>query len=187
MALLGAALCINGIKVRFFPCCRPSLAVRRLCFIISSMHLQLLQESALGIKQAFFTCFAEGSALTTCVSATCANDSFVSTKIGCLYKSCSRPSRAYVAQVPVLETPSGPLFESNAICRFLAEDTPLYARSVAVPDIVRADIDKWVDWCQVRLWVTNALMHTSMQDSTVLLGKSVGRAVSNTLVSEIAR
>ena len=52
----------------------------------------------------------------------------------------------------MLETPSGPLFESNAICRFLAEDTPLYARSVAAPDIVRADIDKWVDWCQVRLY-----------------------------------
>ena len=51
----------------------------------------------------------------------------------------------------MLETPAGPLFESNAICRFLAEDTPLYARSLAAPDVVRADIDKWVDWCQVRL------------------------------------
>ena len=50
----------------------------------------------------------------------------------------------------MLETPSGPLFESNAICRFLAEDTPLYARALAAPDVVRADIDKWVDWCQVR-------------------------------------
>ena len=64
-----------------------------------------------------------------------------------------------MAQVPVLETPSGPLFESNAICRFLAEDTPLYARSVAVPDVVRADIDKWVDWCQVRLCHTCLSAH----------------------------
>ncbi|KAK9836990.1 hypothetical protein WJX81_004555 [Elliptochloris bilobata] len=51
-------------------------------------------------------------------------------------------------KVPVLETPAGPLLESNAICRFLAEDTPLYPRALASPDATRADIDKWVDWCQ---------------------------------------
>jgi len=43
---------------------------------------------------------------------------------------------------PVLELPDGPvLFESNAICRFLARDTVLYQGS---PEDL-AGIDNWID------------------------------------------
>ena len=52
-------------------------------------------------------------------------------------------------QVPVLETPQGPLTESSAIARYLASlsvKRPLYPQPSDPSDTTRASIDAWIDW-----------------------------------------
>ena len=52
-------------------------------------------------------------------------------------------------QVPVLETPQGPLTESSAIARYLATlsiKRPLYPQPSDPSDTTRASIDAWIDW-----------------------------------------
>lgn len=52
-------------------------------------------------------------------------------------------------QVPVLETPQGPVTESSAIARYLATlstKQPLYPQPSDPADTTRASIDAWVDW-----------------------------------------
>lgn len=53
-------------------------------------------------------------------------------------------------QVPVLETPGGAIRESVAICRYIAAlGGGLYpAATTPSGDIVRSQIDAWVDWSQ---------------------------------------
>lgn len=51
-----------------------------------------------------------------------------------------------LGKVPVLSTPSGPIFESNAIARYIARlrrDTDLYGRTF----YESAVIDSWIDFC----------------------------------------
>ena len=57
-----------------------------------------------------------------------------------------------IQQVPVLETPNGPLTESSAIARYLASlsaTQTLYPQSEDPSDTTRALIDAWVDWAIV--------------------------------------
>ncbi len=51
-------------------------------------------------------------------------------------------------QIPVLETPHGPVYESNAICRYIAgrSNKGLYPTAVHGGSDVRAAIDGWIDW-----------------------------------------
>ncbi len=46
------------------------------------------------------------------------------------------------ALVPVLVDQHGPIWESNAICRYLAADTPLFPQERRQ----RALVDQWMDW-----------------------------------------
>jgi glutathione S-transferase len=46
------------------------------------------------------------------------------------------------ALVPVLVDQHGPIWESNAICRYLAADTPLFPQDRRQ----RALVDQWMDW-----------------------------------------
>ena len=55
-------------------------------------------------------------------------------------------------QVPVLETPDGPLTESSAIARYIASLSSrhaLYPQSDDPSDTTRALIDAWIDWATV--------------------------------------
>ncbi len=56
--------------------------------------------------------------------------------------------RVLRAQIPVLETPHGPLYESGAICRYIAGQSGkgLYPTAVHGGADVRAAIDGWIDW-----------------------------------------
>ena len=46
------------------------------------------------------------------------------------------------ALVPVLVDQHGPVWESNAICRYVAADTPLFPEDRRL----RAVVDQWMDW-----------------------------------------
>lgn len=48
-------------------------------------------------------------------------------------------------QHPMLDTPDGPIFESNAICRYIARGTSLYPSPPAGPHLSLAQIDAWID------------------------------------------
>jgi len=53
-------------------------------------------------------------------------------------------------KVPILETPEGPLYESNAILRYVArinDDSKLYGRD----DFERALVDQYLDWISLTL------------------------------------
>uniref|UniRef100_A0A7C9CS98 Glutathione transferase n=1 Tax=Opuntia streptacantha TaxID=393608 RepID=A0A7C9CS98_OPUST len=55
-----------------------------------------------------------------------------------------------VGKVPVLETPEGPVFESNAIARYIARlkaDNPLYGSSL----IEYAHIEQWIDFSAMEI------------------------------------
>ncbi|XP_010272551.1 PREDICTED: elongation factor 1-gamma-like isoform X2 [Nelumbo nucifera] len=55
-----------------------------------------------------------------------------------------------IGKVPVLETPDGPIFESNAIARYVARlkgDTPLYGSSL----IEFARIEQWIDFASLEI------------------------------------
>ncbi|XAR56289.1 hypothetical protein NMG60_11036715 [Bertholletia excelsa] len=55
-----------------------------------------------------------------------------------------------IGKVPVLETPEGPIFESNAIARYvtrLKSDNPLYGSSL----IESAHIDQWIDFASLEI------------------------------------
>ena len=56
--------------------------------------------------------------------------------------------RSLRAQIPVLETPHGPIYESHAICRYIAAQSGkgLYPTAVHGGADVRAAIDGWIDW-----------------------------------------
>ncbi|KAH0454967.1 hypothetical protein IEQ34_016891 [Dendrobium chrysotoxum] len=70
-----------------------------------------------------------------------------------------------IGKVPVLETPDGPVFESNAIARYvtrLKADNPLYGSSL----IEYAQIEQWIDFStneidtNVLRWLSPRLGHT---------------------------
>ena len=52
------------------------------------------------------------------------------------------------AQIPVLETPRGAIYESNAICRYIAGQSGkgLYPTAVHGGADIRGAIDGWIDW-----------------------------------------
>ncbi|KAG7981733.1 hypothetical protein I3843_04G011700 [Carya illinoinensis] len=55
-----------------------------------------------------------------------------------------------IGKVPVLETPDGPVFESNAIARYVARlkaDNPLYGASL----IEYAHIEQWIDFASLEI------------------------------------
>ncbi|XP_004294500.1 PREDICTED: elongation factor 1-gamma-like [Fragaria vesca subsp. vesca] len=55
-----------------------------------------------------------------------------------------------IGKVPVLETPDGPVFESNAIARYVARlkaDTPLFGSSL----IEHALVDQWIDFATLEI------------------------------------
>ncbi|KAL6176638.1 hypothetical protein ACLB2K_053271 [Fragaria x ananassa] len=55
-----------------------------------------------------------------------------------------------IGKVPVLETPEGPVFESNAIARYVAHlkpDTPLFGSSL----IEHALVDQWIDFATLEI------------------------------------
>ncbi|KAL6180335.1 hypothetical protein ACLB2K_046999 [Fragaria x ananassa] len=55
-----------------------------------------------------------------------------------------------IGKVPVLETPEGPVFESNAIARYVAclkPDTPLFGSSL----IEHAFVDQWIDFATLEI------------------------------------
>ncbi|KAJ8426463.1 hypothetical protein Cgig2_018383 [Carnegiea gigantea] len=55
-----------------------------------------------------------------------------------------------IGKVPVLETPEGPVFESNAIARYIAQlkvDNPLYGSSL----IEYAHIEQWIDFSAMEI------------------------------------
>ncbi|KAJ8601449.1 hypothetical protein CTAYLR_005950 [Chrysophaeum taylorii] len=61
-------------------------------------------------------------------------------------KSAEFLAMSPMGKVPVLSTPSGPIFESNAIARYIARlrrDTDLYGRTF----YESAVIDSWIDFC----------------------------------------
>ena len=51
-----------------------------------------------------------------------------------------------LVQFPYLDTPDGPIFESVAICRYIARGTPLYPQPPPGPDDKLAQIDAWLDY-----------------------------------------
>ena len=58
----------------------------------------------------------------------------------------SAPAGSPTNKVPILETPQGPIFESNAIARYVArlrKDCDLYGRTFYESALV----DSWIDFC----------------------------------------
>ena len=83
-------------------------------------------------------------------------------------------------QVPVLETPDGPLTESSAIARYLASLSTrqaLYPQSDDPSDTMRALIDAWIDWATVldkatKDWVEPMFGEGSQQQAAVDAAKA---------------
>ena len=83
-------------------------------------------------------------------------------------------------QVPVLETPDGPLTESSAIARYLAQlssKQALYPQSDDPSDTTRALIDAWIDWATVldkatKEWVEPMFGEGSQQPAAVDAAKA---------------
>lgn len=84
------------------------------------------------------------------------------------------------SQVPVLETPDGPLTESSAIARYLASlssKQTLYPQPDNPSDTARALIDAWIDWATVldtatKAWVEPMFGQGSQQHAAVETAKA---------------
>ncbi|CAG9461148.1 unnamed protein product [Pedinophyceae sp. YPF-701] len=72
-------------------------------------------------------------------------------------------AKSPLGKVPLLETKDGCIFETGAICRYLALTGPkgasLYPASEGPGDIARCKVDGWLDWSATLSEITAALVY----------------------------